>query len=133
MVALVGDNGSGKSTLARLLAGRPPTAGEVARPGSAALGQSGGTAMVMQHPETQILGVRVADDVVWGLHDAANVDVAGLLDVVGLGGMENRETSTLSGGELQRLAVAAAPGSPAALADLRRIDGDGRRRRRVRP
>jgi energy-coupling factor transport system ATP-binding protein len=108
MVALVGDNGSGKSTLARVLAGLPPTAGEVIRPGSAALGQTGGTAMVMQHPETQILGVRVADDVVWGLHDAASVDVAGLLDVVGLAGMENRETSTLSGGELQRLAVAAA-------------------------
>jgi energy-coupling factor transport system ATP-binding protein len=108
MVALVGDNGSGKSTLARILAGRPPTAGEVIRPGSAALGQTGGTAMVMQHPETQILGVRVADDVVWGLHDAADVDVAGLLEVVGLAGMENRETSTLSGGELQRLAVAAA-------------------------
>ncbi len=78
------------------------------RPGSAGLGQAGGTAMVMQHPETQILGVRVADDVVWGLHDAADVDVAGLLEAVGLAGMEDRETSTLSGGELQRLAVAAA-------------------------
>jgi energy-coupling factor transport system ATP-binding protein len=108
LVALVGDNGSGKSTLARILAGLPPTAGEVIRPGSAALGQAGGTAMVMQHPETQILGVRVADDVVWGLHDAADVDVTGLLEAVGLGGMEDRETSTLSGGELQRLAVAAA-------------------------
>jgi energy-coupling factor transport system ATP-binding protein len=46
--------------------------------------------------------------VVWGLHDAAGVDVAGLLRTVGLAGMEERETSTLSGGELQRLAVAAA-------------------------
>jgi energy-coupling factor transport system ATP-binding protein len=108
LVALVGDNGSGKSTLARILAGRPPTAGEVDRPGSAGLGRVGGTAMVMQHPETQILGVRVADDVVWGLRDAAGVDVSGLLETVGLRGMEDRETSTLSGGELQRLAVAAA-------------------------
>ncbi len=64
--------------------------------------------MVMQHPETQILGVRVADDVVWGLPRCGGVDVAGLLDTVGLSGMEERETSTLSGGELQRLAVAAA-------------------------
>jgi energy-coupling factor transport system ATP-binding protein len=108
LVALLGDNGSGKSTLARILAGRSPTAGEIRRPGRAGLGQAGGTAMVMQHPETQILGVRVADDVVWGLHDAAGVDVAGLLRTVGLAGMEDRETSTLSGGELQRLAVAAA-------------------------
>jgi energy-coupling factor transporter ATP-binding protein EcfA2 len=108
MVALVGDNGSGKSTLARILAGRQPTAGTVRRPGGAGLGRQGGTALVMQHPETQVLGVRVADDVVWGLHDSRDVDVEGLLELVGLGGMGDRETSGLSGGELQRLAVAAA-------------------------
>ena len=107
-VALVGDNGSGKSTLARLIAGRAPTSGRVIRAGGAGLGRPGGTAMVMQHPETQILGVRVADDVVWGLRDASGVDVPGILEAVGLDGMADRETSTLSGGELQRLAVAAA-------------------------
>jgi energy-coupling factor transport system ATP-binding protein len=106
--ALVGDNGSGKSTLARILAGQAPTSGSIERPGSAGLGQAGGTALIMQHPETQVLGVRVADDVVWGLRDLSTIDVAGLLGRVGLAGMEDRETSTLSGGELQRLAVAAA-------------------------
>lgn len=108
LVALLGDNGSGKSTLARLLAGRAPTGGEVIRPAGAGLGRTGGTAMIMQHPETQILGVRVADDVVWGLHKDQHVDVETVLRQVGLGGFGARETSSLSGGELQRLAVAAA-------------------------
>lgn len=108
MVALVGDNGSGKSTLTRLLAGRHPSSGTVSRPGSAGLGRLGGTALIMQHPETQVLGVRVADDVVWGLADDASVDIDELLSTVGLDGMGGRETSGLSGGELQRLAVAAA-------------------------
>jgi energy-coupling factor transport system ATP-binding protein len=107
-VALVGDNGSGKSTLARILAGQPPTSGTVDRPGAAGLGRKHGSALIMQHPETQVLGVRVADDVVWGLDDISGVNVAALLDRVGLAGMEERETSGLSGGELQRLAVAAA-------------------------
>jgi energy-coupling factor transporter ATP-binding protein EcfA2 len=132
LVALLGDNGSGKSTLARILAGRPPTAGQVLRPGSAGLGRPGGTAMVMQHPETQILGVRVADDVVWGLHDAAGVDVADLLRTVGLADMEDRETSTLSGGELQRLAVAAAlarrPRVLISDESTAMVDADGRKR-----
>ena len=129
-VALVGDNGSGKSTLARLIAGRPPTSGSVRRAGGAALGRPGGTAMVMQHPETQILGVRVADDVVWGLRDAAGVDVDSILQAVGLDGMGERETSTLSGGELQRLAVAAAlarhPGLLISDESTAMVDGPGR-------
>jgi energy-coupling factor transport system ATP-binding protein len=108
MVALVGDNGSGKSTLLRILAGRSPTSGLVTRVGPAGLGKRGGTSLIMQHPETQVLGVRVEDDVVWGLPSAHGVDVEGLLASVGLAGMGGRETSGLSGGELQRLAVAAA-------------------------
>ncbi|MBJ8344159.1 DUF2232 domain-containing protein [Antrihabitans sp. YC2-6] len=107
-VAVVGHNGSGKSTLSRILAGRPPTSGTVTRPGSAGLGKFGGTAVVMQRPESQILGVLVADDVVWGLPTDTEVDVEGLLAEVGLAGLGARETSSLSGGQQQRLAVAAA-------------------------
>jgi energy-coupling factor transport system ATP-binding protein len=55
-----------------------------------------------------VLGVRVRDDLAWGLPASVPVDVDGLLDRVGLGGFANRETATLSGGELQRLAVASA-------------------------
>ncbi|MGH9563276.1 MAG: ATP-binding cassette domain-containing protein, partial [Terracidiphilus sp.] len=51
MVAIVGPNGSGKSTLARLLAGRPPTTGEVVRRGPTGLGVPRGTAIVFQRPE----------------------------------------------------------------------------------
>ena len=107
-IAVVGANGSGKSTLAKVFAGRRPTAGSVHRPGAAGLGRSGGTAMVLQRPETQMLGARVADDVVWGLPADVEVDVAGLLAEVGLSGLGDRETSDLSGGQQQRLAIAAA-------------------------
>ncbi len=107
-VAITGANGSGKTTLMLLLAGREPTSGSIERPGAVGLGRLGGTAVVMQHPESQVLGTRVADDVVWGLPPGTHTDVAEVLDEVGLAGMEERDTGGLSGGELQRLAVAAA-------------------------
>ena len=107
-VAVTGANGSGKTTLMLLLCGRGPTSGYIERPGAVGLGQLGGTAVVMQHPESQVLGSRVADDVVWGLPPGTRTDVTGLLTEVGLAGMEDRDTGGLSGGELQRLAVAAA-------------------------
>jgi energy-coupling factor transport system ATP-binding protein len=107
-IAVVGDNGSGKSTLARLLAGARPTAGVIHRDGAVGLGRPGGTAMITQRPEAQVIGLRVADDVVWGLPEDHAVDVEALLQTVGLAGMSTRDTATLSGGQLQRLAVAAA-------------------------
>ena len=107
-IAVTGANGSGKTTLMLLLSGRAPTSGIIERPGAVGLGRLDGTAVVLQHPESQVLGTRVADDVVWGLPPGTRTDVAALLGEVGLAGMEERDTGGLSGGELQRLAVAAA-------------------------
>ncbi|MHB1988423.1 MAG: ABC transporter ATP-binding protein [Acidimicrobiales bacterium] len=109
LMALVGPNGSGKSTLVRVLAGRlQPARGVVERSGRPGYGERGGTAMIFQRPESQVLGVRVRDDIWWGLGADARPPTGPLLDLVGLGGTEDRETATLSGGELQRLAIAAA-------------------------
>ena len=107
-LAVTGSNGSGKTTLMLILAGREPTSGTVERPGAVGLGKLGGTAVVLQHPESQVLGTRVADDVVWGLPPGTNVDVGRLLREVGLEDLAERDTGSLSGGELQRLALAAA-------------------------
>ncbi len=107
-IAITGANGSGKTTLMLILAGREPTSGTVQRPGAVGLGRMGGTAVVMQHPESQVLGTRVADDVVWGLPPGTTTDVDRLLGEVGLDGLAERDTGSLSGGELQRLALAAA-------------------------
>ena len=107
-LAVVGPNGSGKSTLVRLVAGRlSPTLGTVRRSGDPGLGLPGGTSMIFQRPESQVLGVRARDDVVWGLPPTPRPDVGALLSRVGLAGFEERETAGLSGGELQRLAIAA--------------------------
>ena len=107
-LAVTGANGSGKTTLMLMLAGREPTSGTIERSGAVGLGKLGGTAAIMQHPESQVLGTRVADDVVWGLPPGKTTDVHQLLTEVGLDGLAERDTGGLSGGELQRLAVAAA-------------------------
>ncbi|HEX4557893.1 MAG TPA: ATP-binding cassette domain-containing protein [Mycobacterium sp.] len=107
-LAVTGANGSGKTTLMLMLAGREPSSGTIERPGAVGLGKLGGTAVIMQHPESQVLGTRVADDVVWGLPPGKATDVHQLLTEVGLDGLAGRDTGGLSGGELQRLAVAAA-------------------------
>ena len=107
-VAVTGPNGSGKTTLMLVLSGREPTSGTVQRRGAVGLGKLGGTAVVLQHPESQVLGTRVADDVVWGLPPGVTIEVDRLLGEVGLDGFSERDTGGLSGGELQRLAVAGA-------------------------
>ncbi|HEY8294388.1 MAG TPA: ATP-binding cassette domain-containing protein, partial [Micrococcaceae bacterium] len=105
---VVGANGSGKSTLIRILAGGAVTSGTVERTGGVGLGQIGGTALVMQRPETQVLGMKVSDDLIWGLPEGFEADPDAALEAVGLAGLAERSTASLSGGQLQRLAVATA-------------------------
>ncbi len=132
-VGIVGANGSGKSSLLKIIAGADPTSGAVERPGSAGRGQVGGTAQIFQRPESQVLGVHIKDDMIWGLDEAraAQTDIEALLTHVGLSGMADRETATLSGGQLQRLAIAAALAHrPALLLSdeaTSMLDRDGRR------
>ena len=107
-IAIVGPNGAGKSTLVSLLAGAEPTSGWVRRPGRVGLGLPGGTAIVAQRPETQVIGSTVGEDLRWGLPPGYPIDVEALLAWVGLAGLAAASTESLSGGQLQRLAIATA-------------------------
>ena len=106
-VALIGANGSGKSTLLRVLHGLiAPSAGSVLRDG--AMRQ----AMVFQRPFA--LRMSAQANVALGLWlrgtrwSQAREEALRALDRVGLGSRALRNARTLSGGELQRLALARA-------------------------
>ncbi len=104
-VVVEGPNGAGKSTLLDALAGID-NRDSILRPGAVGLGSFGGTARVGQRPEAQVVGTTVEEDLRWGLD--IPIDVSATLADVGLVLPEDRPTSELSGGELQRLALASA-------------------------
>ena len=124
-VALLGPSGSGKSTLLRALAGLVPHfhggtfAGSVVVGGldtreTRPAGLAGTVASVFQDPEDQIVMNRVANEVAFGLENTGNPPfeiwgrVEEALALVGAEELAGRSTGELSGGELQRVALASA-------------------------
>lgn len=112
-IALVGHSGAGKSTLARIMAGvLQPRHGTVTVHSSH--GNPGRVGLVFQNPETQIIGLTVEEDVAFGAGNLSldektlRLRVEEALHICNLLEMRNRPINTLSGGEKQRVAIAAA-------------------------
>ena len=121
-VAILGPNASGKSTLAKLLnALILPTEGTISidgtliKPEAETLGRIRcAVGMVFQNPENQIIGDTVEDDVAFGPENLGlsteeirkRVDEA--LSLMGLRDCRKRNPAELSGGQLQKLAIAGA-------------------------
>lgn len=124
LVVVTGASGGGKSTLLDVVSGVAPRATGGCRAGEVRLGRAvldhlhdgcrGRVAAVFQDPESQVLVGRVAEEVAFGLRhggvqagelDARVLDALDRLDVRHLA---RRDCSTLSGGELQRVLLAAA-------------------------
>lgn len=130
-VLLLGPSGSGKSTLLAALAGVLGGADEGTETGRLLVGGRhptrcrGTVGLVLQDPDSQVIGQRVGDDVAFGCEnlgmprEAIWPAVRAALDAVDLDCRLDRPTSTLSGGQKQRLAIAGAlamgaagPGGP---------------------
>ena len=117
LTALLGPSGSGKSTLLRIIAGlEAPDTGEVVIGGedvTHAPARSRGVGFVFQH-YAPFKHMNVHDNVAFGLSvrrrpkDEIGARVSELLALVRLDGLAGRYPSQLSGGQLQRMALARA-------------------------
>jgi thiamine transport system ATP-binding protein len=115
VTAVLGPSGSGKSTLLRAIAGlEPPAAGSIGYDGhdlDRVPTHRRGFALMFQDGQLfahQSVGRNVGYSLRLRRRAAADTAdrVAELLDLVGLGGYEDRMPATLSGGERQRVALA---------------------------
>ncbi len=119
VLALIGPTGSGKTTLLRIIGLlEKPTAGEIIFDGKEVTDLPEGErltarrrmAMVFQKPVMFKTSVR--ENVSYGLKirgdNKTNARVEAAIEAVGLSGYESRDANTLSGGEMQRIALARA-------------------------
>jgi energy-coupling factor transport system ATP-binding protein len=117
-LGITGPSGAGKSTLCLCLKGLVPAgtfsgsvvvAGQTVGPGSPYVE---GSALVFQNPETQIIGLTVAEDLAFGPENLRRepawirAAIPGYLELVRLNGLRDADTYRLSGGQKQRLAIA---------------------------
>jgi energy-coupling factor transporter ATP-binding protein EcfA2 len=124
-VLVTGPSGAGKSTLLRCINGLVPhftggtLSGSVAVAGHDPVAEgpqvlSRVVGFVFQDPETQFVVDRVEDEVAFALENQAvpreemRPHVEAALDLLGLAPLRDRPLHTLSGGEKQRVAIAAA-------------------------
>lgn len=124
-VVVAGASGSGKSTLLRCLNGLVPhfTGGRLEGTvrvlgrdpvAESPQGMSRHVGFVFQDPESQFVLDNVEDEIAFALENAAipaqemRVRVEETLDLLGLAPLRDRSLATLSGGEKQRVAIAAA-------------------------
>ena len=116
-ITLLGPSGCGKTTTLRMIAGfESPDAGEIYlgdEPINALTPNKRDTAMVFQS-YALFPHMNIFDNIAYGLKlrkfGSAEIKekVFGMMDLVGLSGMENRYTNQLSGGQQQRVALARA-------------------------
>ncbi|MEW6717363.1 MAG: ATP-binding cassette domain-containing protein [Chloroflexota bacterium] len=124
-LVVTGPSGCGKSTLVRALTGLIPQALHATLDGKVEVAGLDVTScptaesaqrvgVVFQDPRTQLFHLRVADEVAFGLHNlglpleeiAPRVEWA--LEAVGLSDLYEHNPACLSGGQIQRLAIASA-------------------------
>ena len=124
LLLLIGPSGGGKSTLLRCLNGLIPhfhggrLSGRVTVAGLDPRAQqprqlAGTVGMVFQHPESQMVAETVEDELAFGMENlgveprAMRKRMEETLDLLGIVTLRRRRLDTLSGGELQRVAIAA--------------------------